>query len=78
MPRKGNFERNSSLTILLFSCGFLLSLLFNLSFSKHGCNEGEEEETYFALRIIHIFVHACEACCGHSKHCFCKANGRNL
>ena len=31
----------------------------------HDCNEGEEEEPYVALRIIHVFVHAYATCCGH-------------
>ena len=29
-------------------------------------------EVYFALRIIHVFVYACEACCGHSSIAFAK------
>ena len=46
-----------------------------LNFSKHGCNEGEEEEPYFAFRIIHVFVHACEACSGHSSIAFARRMG---
>jgi hypothetical protein len=45
----------------------LFSFVFTLSSSKHGCNEGEDEETYFSLGIIHVFVHACEACYGLSS-----------
>ena len=57
MFKKGSFEKKSNLTILLAS--LLVSFVFTLNFSKHGCNEGEQEEAYFALRIIHVFVHGC-------------------
>lgn len=33
------------------------SLVFALNFNKHGGNEGEVEEPYFAHRTIHVFVH---------------------
>jgi hypothetical protein len=28
--------------------------VFTLNFSKHGSNGGEEEKSYFAIRIIHV------------------------
>ena len=76
MPNKDNFGVfyflfiYFSLTILLSSLGFiclyslflLVLLVFSLNLCKHGCNGGEEEESHFALRIIHVFVHNCEAC----------------
>jgi hypothetical protein len=31
-----------------------------LNFSKHGCNGGEDEKPYLALRIIYVFIHVCE------------------
>ena len=31
-----------------------------------------EEETYFALRIIDVFVHVYEACCEHLKFYFAR------
>ena len=75
--RKGE----SNLTILLSSFVFaslifLFSLVYTLNFNKHGCKGSEEEETYFALRIIHVFVHACEACCGHSSLDFGRKTGK--
>ena len=54
---------------------FLFSFIFNLNFSKHGYNGGEEEEPYFVIRIIHVLVHACEACCGHSNIIFARRMG---
>ena len=62
-PRRASFKKKSSLTIVL-SC-LVLSSCFPLDFDKHVCNGGEEEETYIAFRIKHVFVHTCEACCGH-------------
>lgn len=55
--KKGNLEKESILTILLSSLGFtslhfLFSFAFTLNFSKHSCNEGEEEETRFALSML--------------------------
>jgi hypothetical protein len=74
MPKKDSFGRRkkSNLTILLSSFVFAsfiysFSLVYTLNFNKHGCKGGEEEETYIALRIICIFVHACEACCEQSS-----------
>ena len=32
----------------------LFSIVFTFNFNKHGCNGGEEEEPYFALKIIHV------------------------
>ena len=61
------------LTILLASIvsswpHFLFFLVFTLNSSKHDCNGGEEEdEPCFAIRIIHVFVDAYEACRGHSS-----------
>ena len=74
-PKKAVLEKRkgeSNLTILLSSFVFaslifLFSVVYTLNFNKHGCEGSEEEETYFALRIIHVFVHACEAYCGHSS-----------
>ena len=83
MPKEGNFgKKKSSLTVILSSLGFTsLHCLFLLDFilisNKHDCNEGEDE-TYFSLRIIHDFVHACEACCGHLSIFFGKENERSL
>ena len=37
----------------------------------HRCNEEEDEETYFALRIIHVFVHVC----GHPRIEFARNMG---
>ena len=73
-------EEKSSFTILLSclvftSLIFLFLLVFTLNFSKHGCNGGEEEEIYFALKIIHVFVHACEAYYGHSSIVFARRMG---
>ena len=55
------WKKNQDLTILLSSLVFtslifLFLLIFTLEFSRHGCIGGEEEDTYFALRIIHVFV----------------------
>ena len=77
MHKKGSFLKNKkkkkTLTILLASIDLsspplLFLLVFTLIFNKHDCNGGEEEEPCFAFRIIHVFVHACEACCGHSSN----------
>ena len=62
----------SSLTILLASfvlswLYFLFSLVFTLNFNKYGCNGEEEEMPYFTLKIIYVFVHALQACYGHSN-----------
>jgi membrane protease YdiL (CAAX protease family) len=56
----------SNLTIILSSflftsLHFLFLFVFTLNFSKQGCNGEEEKETCFALRIMNVFVHACEA-----------------
>ena len=64
------------MTILLSSFDFtslifLFSLVSSLNFNMHCCNEGEEE-IYFALKIIHVFVHVYEACCGHSSVTFAR------
>jgi hypothetical protein len=67
--KKINFDHSS---IGLLSPHFLVLLVFTLHFSKHGCNGGEEEEFYFAFTIIHVFIHAREACCGHSNNVFAK------
>ena len=70
MPKKGNFERKIKfdhfLACLVFTSilfHFLFFLNFTLNFSKHGCDGGDE--TYFSLRIIHVFVYARETSCGH-------------
>ena len=70
----------STLTILLAS--IVLSwphlsyfLVFTLNFNKHDCNGEEEEEPCFACRIIHVFVHAYEACCGHLSIAFARRMG---
>ena len=65
------------MTILLASLvfswpHFLFLLEVALNFSKYNCNGGEEEEPCFALRIVHVFVYACEACCGHSSIAFTR------
>lgn len=84
MPKKGKFEKHSSWTnflsslVFIFLCfclSFSFLLVFTLNFSKHGCNGGEKEETYFSLIIIHVFGHACEACCGYSSINFAKGIG---
>ena len=41
----------------------LFSLVFTLNFSKHGCSEGKDKKIGLVLRIIHVFVYVCEACC---------------
>ena len=48
------------MTIFMSSLGFtclyfLFLLVFALTFNKLDCDSGEE--TYFALRIIHVFIH---------------------
>ena len=80
MLKNGSFEKEKQKKefdhSLIFSwLHFLFSLVFTLSFSNHGCNGGKEEKIYFALRIIHVFVHACEACCGHLSIFFVKRLG---
>lgn len=50
---------------------FLFLLVFNLNFCKHGCN-GREDEPCFAMRIVHVFVHACE----HSYIAFARRMGK--
>ena len=65
------------IAILLSSFGrtslvFLFMLVFALNFNKHACNEGEEKETYFALKIIYAFVHICEAYCRYSNIDFAR------
>jgi hypothetical protein len=74
MSKNRKYENIRSLTILLsFSWLHFSSLLvFILKLSKRGCNGGAKEETYFALGIIRVFVHACEACCGHSNIDFAR------
>ena len=67
--KKINFDH---FLIGLPSPHFLVLLVFTLHFSKHGCNGGEEEEPCFAFRIIHVFIHAYEACCGHSSNAFAR------
>ena len=51
-------------------------IVFTLNFSKHSCNGGDEEETYFVLKVIHVIIHACEACCGHSRIAFARRMGK--
>ena len=64
MSKRAIFKKKFSyfLFILLI---FLFLLIFILNFSKHGCNERKEEETCCVLRIMHVFVYAHEAYCGH-------------
>ena len=50
------FKKNINFDHFLASLGFswphfLFLLVFTLNLSMHCCNEGEEEEPYFALRI---------------------------
>ena len=78
--KNGNLIKKSTLTILLASIvlswpHFLFLFVFTLNFSKHDCNRGEEEEPCFSFRIIHVFVHACEACCGHLSNTFARRVG---
>ena len=83
MSKNGIFEKKRKLkfdhslvfllaSLLFTSLIYLFSLVSTLNLSKRGCNGGEEEETYFALRIIHVIVHACETCCGHSNIDFAR------
>ena len=70
-------KKKPSLTIRLASFVFswlliLFSLVFTLNFSNHGRSRREDEEPYFALRIIQIFVYAFEACCGHLSIAFAR------
>ena len=46
-----------------------------MNFSKHGCNVGAEEEPCFGFRIVHVFIHACEACCKHLSNIFARRLG---
>ena len=75
-PKNGGKKQQQQ--VWPFSCFIFTSLLFTfpiflflfvltLNFRKYDYNEGEKEETYFALRIIHVLVHACKACCRHSQ-----------
>ena len=57
ISKRINSDRLLGLTSLLL-ISFFLSLKVALNSSKHGCNKGKEEELCFALRIIHVFVHA--------------------
>ena len=57
--KKTNFDQ------MFFWLHFLISLVVTLNFSKHVCNGVEKEESDFALRNVHVFVHPCEECCGH-------------
>ena len=63
---------------LVFSClhfsYLLVFFVFIFNFSKHDCNGGEEE-TYFALRIMYVCVHACKACCRHPNIDFTRRMG---
>ena len=78
MSKNGSLEK--IIQVWAFSCLLLASLLLSpwtcvvyiLNFSKYGCNEEEEEETYFALRIIYVIVHACKVWCGHSSIVFAR------
>ena len=45
----------------------MFSRIFTSDFSKYGCNGCEEEETYSAPRILHIFIHARRTCYGDSS-----------
>ena len=61
-------EENPSLTILCFPFfSFFLfswfSFVFTFLFSKYDCNEREHKKTYFVMRIRHVFVYVCQACC---------------
>ena len=81
-PKRAFLKKNQvwPLSCLFFGftfIHFLFLLAFTLNFSNHDCNEGEEEKTYFALRIIHIFVHAYETCCEHSSIAFAKMMEEN-
>lgn len=77
------WKKKLSLTILLSSLGFtslyfsyfLVSLVFTLNFTKHDCNGGEKEETYFSFSFIHVFVHTCKAYFGHSSLIFARRMG---
>ena len=44
----------------------LSSLLFLKNFNNHGFN-GEEEESCYGLRFIHVFVHPYKACCKYTS-----------
>ena len=68
-------KTKSNHSLVFTSLIFLFSFVFTLNFSKHGCNGRDEEETYFALRIIHHFVDACETCCRHSNIAFARRVG---
>jgi uncharacterized membrane protein YozB (DUF420 family) len=75
--KNNSFEKHLSLTILLCSVVFtsfifLFLFVFTLNFKKHNCNGGEEEDAYFALRIIHVSIYIYEACCGYSNNDFTR------
>ena len=74
MLKNDTFEKKSSLTI--FS-PFFISLVFTFKFNNHDRNEGEEEEDlYLTLRVIHVLIYVCEACCGHSRIAFARKVGK--
>ena len=84
-PKKGNFGKKWSLTILLTSFAYTcLHLSCHLGFSqfclkklcKYGRNRGEEEEASRATMIVYVFVHAFEECYGHLNTNFARRMGK--
>ena len=72
-PTKAILQKQSSLTILLASLSVFAC--FHLEFQQARLQwtrgRGEDEEPYFALRMIHV----CEACCGHISIIFARRMG---
>ena len=72
--KKIKFDHTLDFSCLHFS-SLPLSSCFHLELQQTWLHGGEEEKTYFVVRIIHVFVHACEACCGHLSIDFARRIG---